>query len=161
MTVSRRNVSRCVDETELAALDRARVRPDLLEGVLDLEQVGEVAIGVDADREVDGLVGVVEDRQLFVEAIADGALADDRLLRVDVHGARPGNEEEARLEVLEVIRRQRVESLAVDRQDPGREEPRVEREQAGRVGRGRFDVAAYVAHDEGVAVEDADVVRHG
>ena len=65
-----------------------------------------------------------------MEPVADGALADDRQLGVDVDRAGARDEEEARLEVLQVVDRQRVELLAVDRQDPGRQEPRVEREQA-------------------------------
>ena len=58
-----------------AVLDPRGVAPDLLERVLDLEQVGEVAGGVDPDRELDRLVLVVEDRQLLVEPVADRALA--------------------------------------------------------------------------------------
>ena len=92
--------------------------------------------------EVDRLVVVVEDRQLLVEAAADGALADHRELGVDVDGAGAGHQEEAGLEVLQVVDRQGVEPLAVDREHPLREEARVEGEQAGRVGHRRFDVAA-------------------
>ena len=75
---------------------------------------------------------MVEDRQLLVEAVADGAPADHRQLRVDVHRAGARHEEEARLEVLQVVDRERVHPLAVDRQHPLRQEPRVEREEAGR-----------------------------
>ena len=145
-----------VAEMELAVLDPRVVGPELLERVLDLEQVREVAGGVDPDLEVDGLVLMVEDRQLLVEAVAHGPLADDRQLGVDVDRAGPGHEEEARLEVLEVVDRERVELLPVDRQHPAREEPRVEREESRRFGRRRLDVTALVADDEGVAVEDPD-----
>ena len=120
---------------EPAVLDPRRVGPKLRERVLHLEQVGEVARGVDPDLEVDGLVQVVEDRQLLVEAIAHGPLADDRQLGVDVHRAGAGNKEEARLEVLQVVDRERVELLAVDRQHPTRQEAGVEGEEAGRFGR--------------------------
>ena len=92
--------------------------------------------------EVDRLLVVVEDRQLLVEAVADRALADHRQLRVDVDRAGPGNEEEARLEVLQIVDGERVEPLAVHGQHPFREEARVEREEAGRVGERRLDVAA-------------------
>ena len=94
-----------VAEHELAVLDPRVVGPVLLERVLDLEQVGEVAGCLDADLEVDGLALVVEDRELLVEAVAHGPLADDRQLGVDVDRARPGHQEEARLEVLEVVDR--------------------------------------------------------
>ena len=72
-----------------------------------------------------------------MEAVADGPRADHRQLRVDVD--RPGarHEEEARLEVLEVVGRERVQPLAVDGEHPAREEAGVEREQPGRVGRAR------------------------
>jgi hypothetical protein len=91
----------------------------------------------DPDLQVDGLLVVVQDGQPLVESTADRSLADHRELRVDVHGARPGDEEEAGLEVLEVVRRQRIQALAVYGQHPLREEARVEREEAGRVGQRR------------------------
>ena len=89
-----------------------------------------------------------------MEAGRDGALADHRELRVDVDGARPRHEEEARLEVLQVVDRERVEALSVHREHPAGEEARVVREEPGRVRERRFDVSARVAHDERVAVED-------
>ena len=98
---------------------RASRTAELLERVLDLEQVGEVAARRRSRTvEVDRLVLVVEDRQLLVEAVPDRPLPDHRELGVDVD--RPGarDQEEARLEVLQVVDRERVELLAVDRQDP-------------------------------------------
>ena len=84
------------------------------------------------------------------------ALADHRELRVDVDGARSRDEEEARLEVLQVVGREGVQPLAVDREHPLREEAGVEREEPGRVdGRG-VDVAVPVADDERVPLEDLD-----
>ena len=145
-----------VGQVELAVLHPRCVGAELLERVLDLEQVGEIAGSVDPDLEVDGLVLMVEDRQLLVEAIAHRPLADDRQLGVDVDRPGPGHEEEARLEVLEVVDRQRVESLAVDRQHPARDEPHVEREESRRFGRRCLDVTALVTDDERVAVEDPD-----
>ena len=123
-----------VAEHQTAVVDPAVVLALLLERVLDLEQVGEVAVGLDAHGQVDRLVVVVEDRELLVEAAADGALADHRQLGVDVDGAGARDEEEARLEVLQVVDRERVEPLAVDGEHPLRQEARVEREEAGRVG---------------------------
>ena len=85
-----------------------------------------------------------------------GALPDHRELRVDVDGSGPGDEEEAGLEVLEVVDRERVQPLAVHGEDPAREEAGVEGEEPGRIGERRLDVAALVADDERVAVEDLD-----
>ena len=45
-----------ISQVELAVLHARGVGAELLEGILDLEQVGEVAGGVDPDLEVDGLV---------------------------------------------------------------------------------------------------------
>src|SRR4029079_103456 len=132
---------------------------ELLQRVLDLEQVGEVGVRLDPDREIRRLVAVAEDRELLVEAVTDRPLQEDRQLRVDVDGAGGRDEEEARLEVLEVIGREGVEPEVVDRQDPSREEPGVVREQPGRVGRRGLDVATLVADDERVAVQDPDEGR--
>ena len=86
--------------------------------------------------------------------VGDGPLPDHRQLRVDVDGARPRHEEEAGLEVLQVVDRERVEALSVHREHPAGEEARVVREEPGRVRQRRLDVSARVAHDERVAVED-------
>ena len=59
-----------VGEHQTAVLHPTRVAALLLERVLDLEQVGEVAPGLEANPEVDRLLVVVEDRQLLVEAVA-------------------------------------------------------------------------------------------
>src|SRR5215217_1090927 len=111
-------------ENQLAALDACRVLALLLERVLDLEQVREIATRLETNGQLDRFAGMVENGQLLGEAVADGAPADHRQLRVDVDGPRTRHEEEARLEVLEVVDRERVHSLSVDRQDPLREEAR-------------------------------------
>jgi len=96
-----------------------------------------------------------------VEAVAHGALADHRQLGVDVDGAGARDEEEARLEVLQVVGGECVEALAVDGQHPRREKARVEREQPGGIGKRGLDIAPRVAHHERVALEDLDqVVAH-
>ena len=100
----------------------------LFERVLDLEEVGEVAAGLDTDGEVDRLVVVVEDRDRFMEAVADRTLADHRELRVDVDRPRAGHEEEARLEVLQVVDGERVEPLRRSRSAPSVERKRVSNE---------------------------------
>ncbi len=80
-----------VPEHQAPALDLARVLPLLLQRVLDLEEVGEVASRLEPKRQVERLLIVVEDGDLLVEAVGDGARANDRLLRVLVDGARlPG-----------------------------------------------------------------------
>ena len=105
---------------------------------------------------LDRLLVVVEDRQLLVEAVADRAAPDHRELRVDVDRPRAGHEEEAGLEVLEVVDRERVQPLAVDGQHPLRQEAGVEREQAGRDRSATPRCRRVVADDERVAVEDLD-----
>ena len=149
-----------VPEHQAPALDLRQVLPLLLERVLDLEQIGEVARRLEPKRQVERLLVVVEDGDLLVEAVGDGARADDRLLRVLVDGPGSRDEEEPRLEVLEVVGREGAQPLAVDGQHPAREKARVEREQAGRVGRRGLDVPGRVADDERVAVEDLDLVAH-
>ena len=99
---------------------------------------------------------MVQDRQLLVEAVGDDALADHRELRVDVDGARPRHEEEARLEILQVVGREGVQPLAPDREHPLRQETGVEREQPGRVDRRSVDVAVAVADHERVPLENLD-----
>jgi hypothetical protein len=128
----------------------------LHQGVLDLEQVGEVSTGVDADEQVDRLVVVVEEGQFLAEPVADRAPADHRELRVDVHRAGAGDQEEPRLEVVEIVDGQRTEPLAVDREYPGRDVPGVEREETGRVGGRRVDVTTRVADHERVPLQDLD-----
>ena len=100
-----------ITEHQTVAFDEVLVRALLLQRVLDLEQIGEVAAGLDPDLHVDRLLVVVQDRQLLAETVADGPLADHRQLGVDVDGAGPRHEEEARLEVLKIVRRQGVETL--------------------------------------------------
>lgn len=48
----------------------------LLEGILDLEKICEVASDLEADLEFHWSVVVVEDRELLPEAVADRPLAD-------------------------------------------------------------------------------------
>ena len=145
-----------VGKHQLAALHARGVLALLLERVLDLEQIREIAAGIDADAQFDRFGEMVENRELLVKTCADRALADHGQLRVDVDGPRTGHEEEARLEVLKVVDRERIQPLAVHGQHPSGEETRVEREQPCRIGRRCFDVAARVADHEGVAIEDPD-----
>ena len=76
-----------ITEYELAAVDARLVRSLLLQCVLDLEEVGEVACGVDPNRQLDRLIFVIQDRQLLVEAVADGALSDHRELGIHIDGS--------------------------------------------------------------------------
>ena len=145
-----------VCEDEHVLFDVPVVGALLLQRVFDLEEIREVAIGLDPDREVDRRSIVIEDRKPLVEAVADRTLADHRQLRVHVDAPDTGHKEEPRLEVLEVVGRQGGEPVAVHSQHPLRKETGVEREQSRRVGERRFDVAARIADDERVAVEDRD-----
>src|SRR5215216_2550889 len=99
---------------------------------------------------------MVQDRQLFMETVADGTAADHGELGVDVDRSGTRHEEEPRLEVLQVVDRQRIQALGVDGQDPAREEAAVEREEACGVRERGLDVPPRVADHEGVAVEDLD-----
>ena len=135
---------------------------DIYMNLLVQTEVGEVAAGFQPDGELRGLVVVVEDGQLLVEAVGHRAMADHRQLGVDVDRPGSGHEEEPRQEVLQVVDGQRVEPLAVDRQLPLRQEAGVEREQAGGIRRRGVDVALPVADDERVAVQDLDqLIAHG
>lgn len=104
-----------VPENELPSTNPSGVRPLLLERVLDLEEVGEVGAGLNPNGQVHWFVGVVQDRQVLVEAGAHGPLADHRELGVDVDGPRARHEEEARLEVLQIVDGERTQPLTIDR----------------------------------------------
>jgi hypothetical protein len=69
---------------------------------------------------------VVQDLELLVEAVADGALTDDRQLRVDIDRAGSRHEEEVRLEVVEVVGGERIQTVSVHGENPLREKTRVE-----------------------------------
>jgi hypothetical protein len=142
-----------VAEDERLALDAAVVLALLAQGVLDFEQVGEVGRRLDAKRQLERLGVVVEHRDVFVDPVADQALADQR----DRVPAGNG-QEELRREVLRLVPREHPRPGAVDGQQPAREEARVAKEEAVRlVGRG-VHVSARVADEERAAVEDADRV---
>src|SRR5262249_53150086 len=81
--------------------------------VLDLEQIGEIRTGGDANVEVDRRVAVVQDREVFVEAIADLALTADGKIRVDINRARSRDEKELRAEILQVVGRQYIRTLTI------------------------------------------------
>jgi hypothetical protein len=115
-----------VAEEQAPVLDASRVAALLLERVLHLEEVGEVAGGLDSNGQVNPVIVMVEDGQLLVEAVTDRPLANHGQLRVDIDRSGARDEEEAGLEVLEVVDGQRIETLAVDSQHPGREEAVVE-----------------------------------
>ena len=69
------------------------------------------------------------------------------------------DEEEPGLEILDVVGGERAEPLTVDAQRPFRQEPGIEREEPGRDGRRRVDVAVVLADHESVAVEKPDEIR--
>jgi hypothetical protein len=119
-----------VAEQQQVAVDAGVVLALLLEVVLDLEQVGEVGGGVQAQAQRDGGGAVVEDGEFLAEAVDDLAAADDRQGRVDVDGAGAGHEEEPGLEVVQVVGRQRVEAVPVQGEHPAGQVAGVPGEQA-------------------------------
>jgi hypothetical protein len=58
----------------------------------------------------------------LLEAVAHGALADNRALGVHVDGRLAGDDEVPRLDVLHVVDRQRVQALVVGGQHPVEQE---------------------------------------
>ena len=107
-----------VAEHEPVGLDlsiRAALLDDLC--VLHLEEVGEVRVDLHADRHLHRLGAVVHDLQLLVEpAVADQSPPPHGERRVRIGRARAGNQEELRVEVLQIVRREQLERLPVDRQ---------------------------------------------
>ena len=122
-----------IAERELLSLHLRRVATLLRERVLHLEQVREIASRVDPDLERYRLVEVIQDRELLVEPGGDRTLPDHGELRVDVDRSRSRNQEEARLEVLQIVDREWIESLPVHRQHPARQEASVEGEETRRI----------------------------
>ncbi len=102
-----------IAEHQAIALDPLVEFPLLLERILDLEQVSKVSCRLHAHLEVNGLVFVIEDGHLLVEAVSDGSFANDRQVGIDIDGAGSRNEEELYVEVVEVVRRQNVWTLTV------------------------------------------------
>ena len=145
-----------VTEHQAVVLDDVRVVTLLLQGVLDLEEIGEVRSHLDPHLERHRVGPMIQDGQGLVEPLGHRAPTDDRHVGVDVDRAGPRHQEEACLVVLQVVGRERVEPLAVDGQHPSREVTGVEREQPGRVGERGLDVTPLVADHEDVAVEDLD-----
>src|SRR5438309_6434334 len=115
-----------VAEQQPVAVDPVVVLSALLERVLHLEKVCEVGCRIDAHVEVHRVVVVIEDRDRLEEPVSDGALPNYRQLRVDVYGPGRGHQEEPRLEVLDIVDRQRVETSAIDGEQPFRQESSIE-----------------------------------
>ena len=96
-----------IAQDEATFLDVLRARPLLLHRILHLEQVGEVGARLHAHLDLDRLAAVVHDRQVFVEAVADEALPQNRDGRVGVDRPGSAHEEELRGGVLDVVGRER------------------------------------------------------
>ena len=114
---------------------------------------------LDAHLELDRVGSVVENDELLVESVGNDPPTDDRQVGIHIDGAGTRHEEEAGFEVLQLVDRQGVESLVVDREYPLGQEPGVEGEQTRGVGERGLDVTAPVTDDERVSVEDLDDVR--
>src|SRR6185312_8084435 len=129
--------------------------------VLHLEQVGEVGARLQTNVQLHGLLVVVDDLDLFLKAVADGAPSDHRQGRVDVDRASGQGQKELHAVIGLVVDGQQGGADAVDGQHPARQKPRVVQEQAVRLRRGGVQVAPPIADDEGVAVENVDrLERH-
>jgi hypothetical protein len=68
----------------------------LLQGILDLEQIGEVGASLKPHGEIDWLISMVEDRQVLVETVAHLTGPKNGERRVDIDGSGHGNQEELR-----------------------------------------------------------------
>src|SRR6266540_2538915 len=90
---------------------RGTARPSS-SGVLHLEQVGEVGIRRDVKPHLDGLRRMVEQEHVLVDAISNGALADNGQLRVLVDRAGWRIEEELSREIIHVVGREDFEGPA-------------------------------------------------
>ena len=128
----------------------------LRQSVLHLEEVGEIAGCVNPDSQVGWLAAVVKDAQFLMEAVGHLPLPDDGKGGVDIDVGRARHQEKARLEILQVVGGQGAQPLPVYGQYPPGQEAGVEREEAGRVRAGGFDVALFIADHEGVAFEYLD-----
>jgi hypothetical protein len=71
--------------------------------ILDLEQVGEVRSSFEVEVELERFGGVIEDDDVFVEAIPNRALAHDRERGLVVRRFRRRHEEELRREVVDIV----------------------------------------------------------
>ncbi len=74
--MERWNVSRSILEDELVRLDLRRVLALLRKRVLHLEQIRKVAADVDPNDKGDRFRVVIQEGELFAEAVADRALTN-------------------------------------------------------------------------------------
>src|SRR5262249_7095360 len=95
------------------------------------------------------------------EAVPHEALTHHRDGRVRVHRPRPPYEEELGVRVVDVVRREGGQALAVEREPPARDEAGVVVEEPLGGARRGVDVAAAIADVEGAPLETADVRAHG
>src|SRR5262249_35699052 len=144
------------------SLDLVEQLPLLLELVFDLEEIGEVRVGLDDHLDIDRGICMIEECDLFGEPIPDGTPTDDREVRIDVNSSGRHGHEELNLEVLELVDGQYVGAVPVHGQHETRQESRIVEEETHRIRWCRLHVAAPIAHDEGVAFQNADgVALHG
>ena len=132
----------------------------LLELVFHLEEIGEVGIGLDGHLDRERNLVVVENADLFLETITDRALSHHREVRVHVDGARGDRGKELDPKVVELVDGEHVGPISVHLKHELREKTGVVEEEALGVFGCCFDVASSIAHDEGVAIQNADRVLH-
>src|SRR5690606_7805062 len=123
--------------------------------LLDLEQVGEVAVDHQPHLDAGGLGAVVVQRDVLAHAGADVAVALDDDRRLHLPGTHRRTADELRLEGLDARRGQRLDLLAVDLQHPRRQDPGVLHEET--LPAPAVQVPRDVAHAERGALDERDL----
>src|SRR5215475_2553365 len=86
-----------VTENQAVAINAlVELSRSLEQGVLHLEEIGEVRVGFDHDIQIDGLRFMIRNLEVFVKSSAHRALSNNRHWRIHINGPRSGNEEELR-----------------------------------------------------------------
>ena len=140
-------------ERELRERRRAVRVPEREVVLLDREDVSEVGPDLERELELDGMRCVVLDDDVLLHAVADEPVPPDRE-HVLLEAARDRVAEVERCrEVLDLVGGEPERSLAVDREDPAREEARVVGEEAHH---GVGDISALVRDAERRPLENRE-----
>ena len=160
--LARERVTVSIAEPQLVLAGLATDRAVAHRAVLDLEQVGEVAVDLESELERDGLAAVVHHGELLDPGAAHQAAPHQRQGRIAPQGLSIRDEQELHGEILGVGGREGVELATIERQHPAADETRVVAEESVHAAGRRRDVPPAVADNEGRAVEDAeDALGHG
>jgi hypothetical protein len=101
---------------------------------------------------------MIDQQQILVEPRTDAAPAQHAEVRIDIDSVRRKSQEELDSEVIQIVDRQHDRPQAIDGQQPARQKSCVVDEQPVSIGGARGQVAAPIAEDELVAVQNADGV---